>query len=79
MKIWITNDFIFEVIRDFLFCNLGKVNTVGSKGKLLLEISNSQIRGYYETEDSKLKLKPINFSQNDILKRVNKAKYSQGN
>ena len=77
MKIWITNNFIFEGIKDFLFCNLEKVNTVGLKGKILLEITNSQIRGYYETKDSKLKLKPINFSQNDILRRVNKAKYSQ--
>lgn len=61
MKIFNHADFVVNAFQDFLKANLGKANDVGGKGKLVVEISDSQIKGWFIRQGNKEKLKQISY------------------
>jgi len=61
MKLLFQDDFILKAFQDFLSANKWKTIEVGSKGKLIVEVSQSQIRGWFVKEGNKEKLKQISY------------------
>lgn len=61
MKILTHADFIVDAFQDFLRANLIVANSVAGKGKLLIEVSDSQIKGWFVKESNREKLKQINY------------------
>lgn len=61
MKLLFQDDSILKAFQDFLSANKWKVVEVGSKGKLVLEISQSQVKGSFVKEGIQEKLKPISY------------------
>lgn len=61
MKILTHSDFIINAFQDFLKANLGLANYVGAKGKLVIEVSDSQIKGWFVKQGNKEKLKQISY------------------
>jgi hypothetical protein len=50
-----------NAFRDFLKANLIEANGVATNGKLIIEVSDSQIKGWYINKKNKEKLKQINY------------------
>lgn len=61
MKILNNADFIAKGFQDFLKANLGKASDVAGKGKLIIEVSDSQIKGWFVSQGNKEKLKQISY------------------
>ncbi len=61
MKIHKQSDFMIKAFQDFLKANFGKANEVAGKGKLIIEVSDSQIKGWFVNKDNKEKLKQISY------------------
>lgn len=61
MKILNHSDFILNAFNDFLKANLWKTNIVAGKGKLIIEVSDSQIKGWFVKEGNKERLKQISY------------------
>lgn len=61
MKILTQVDFMTNAFQDFLRANFGKVNEVANKGKFVLELTDSQVKGSYIKDGKKVKLKPISY------------------
>ena len=61
MKLFFQDDFILKAFQDFLSANKWKTIEFGSKGKLIVEVSQSQIRGWFVKEGNKEKLKQISY------------------
>lgn len=61
MKLLYQDDFVLKAFQDFLSTNKWKTIEVGSKGKLVIEVSDSQIKGWFVKEGNKEKLKQISY------------------
>ena len=61
MKLLFQDDFILKAFQDFLSANKWRTVEVGSKGKLIIEVSQSQIKGWFVKEGNKEKLKQISY------------------
>lgn len=61
MKLLFQDDFILKAFQDFLSANKWKTIEVGNKGKLIVEVSQSQVKGWFVKEGNKERLKPISY------------------
>ncbi len=61
MKILTQMDFLITAFMHFLKANLGMANDLAGKGKFVLEITDSQIKGRYISEGKTEKLKTISY------------------
>lgn len=61
MKINKHSDFMIKAFQDFLKANFGKTNSLAERGKFVLEVTDSQIKGSYINQGNTEKLKTISY------------------